>query len=210
MPHVALIGDSIFDNARYVPGGPAVIEQLQSTLPADWKATLLAIDGSVTTDVASQLRKLPEDVSHVVISTGGNDALESAGILQSRVNIVAEALAMMSEHLDPFREEYMNMVISAGSRCKNVAICTIYDHVPGLSRYEKAGLDLFNAVILRTASIARIPVIDLRVICDSQVDYSSLSPIEPSRVGGAKIAEAIAKVVTMHPFNEATCVLYGK
>jgi hypothetical protein len=26
--HVVLLGDSIFDNGRYVPGGPAVIDHL--------------------------------------------------------------------------------------------------------------------------------------------------------------------------------------
>ena len=51
MNHIVLLGDSIFDNAAYVGGGPDVIEQLKSILPRDWQATLLAVDGSVTTDV---------------------------------------------------------------------------------------------------------------------------------------------------------------
>ena len=36
MGHVILLGDSIFDNARYVPGGPSVIEQLRRALPDGW------------------------------------------------------------------------------------------------------------------------------------------------------------------------------
>ena len=47
MKHIVLLGDSIFDNAAYVNGGPEVIEQLRSILPQDWQATLLAIDGNV-------------------------------------------------------------------------------------------------------------------------------------------------------------------
>jgi hypothetical protein len=43
MSHVVLLGDSIFDNARYVPGRPAVIEQVRQALPRPWQATLLAI-----------------------------------------------------------------------------------------------------------------------------------------------------------------------
>ena len=43
MGHVVLLGDSIFDNALYVPGGPAVIDQLRRELPAGWSATLLAV-----------------------------------------------------------------------------------------------------------------------------------------------------------------------
>jgi hypothetical protein len=30
--HVVLLGDSIFDNARYVPGGPSVLEHFRKGL----------------------------------------------------------------------------------------------------------------------------------------------------------------------------------
>ena len=33
MSHVVLLGDSIFDNASYVPGRPAVIDQMRTSLP---------------------------------------------------------------------------------------------------------------------------------------------------------------------------------
>lgn len=35
MSHVVLLGDSIFDNAAYVAGGPDVIHQLRERLPVD-------------------------------------------------------------------------------------------------------------------------------------------------------------------------------
>ena len=50
--YVVLLGDSIFDNARYVPGRPAVIEQVPGALPQGWRASLRAADGHVTADVA--------------------------------------------------------------------------------------------------------------------------------------------------------------
>ena len=55
MGHVVLFGDSIFDNARYVPDRPPVIEQVRRSLPSGWRATLLAVDGHVTSDVQRQL-----------------------------------------------------------------------------------------------------------------------------------------------------------
>ena len=55
MSHVVLLGDSIFDNARYVPDRPAVIEQVRRGLPPTWKATLVAVDGHTVEGVASQL-----------------------------------------------------------------------------------------------------------------------------------------------------------
>src|SRR6188472_4484107 len=79
--HIVLLGDSIFDNARYVPGGPSVIEHLRRILPGGWRATLLARDGSVTADVARQLAAVPEDATHLVISAGGNDALEQGSVI---------------------------------------------------------------------------------------------------------------------------------
>ena len=74
MGHVVLLGDSILDNARYVPDRPAVIEQLREALPRGWQASLLAVDGHITEDVAKQLNKLPADATHLVVSAGGNDA----------------------------------------------------------------------------------------------------------------------------------------
>ena len=44
MSHVVLLGDSIFDNGLYVPGGSPLIEQLRTRLPKGWKGTLVAVD----------------------------------------------------------------------------------------------------------------------------------------------------------------------
>src|SRR3954447_26548187 len=57
--HVVLVGDSIFDNAAYVGSGPAVIDQVNSALPPQWKATLLAVDGATTASISHQLSRLP-------------------------------------------------------------------------------------------------------------------------------------------------------
>jgi hypothetical protein len=45
------------------------------------------------------------------------------------------------------------------------------------------------------------PVIDLRALCNEAVDYSPLSPIESSSVGGMKIAENIAAVIQKSDFR---------
>lgn len=39
IPHLVLLGDSIFDNAAYVPDGTPVIQHLRQIIPADWQAT---------------------------------------------------------------------------------------------------------------------------------------------------------------------------
>src|SRR5262245_43448422 len=92
MSYVVLLGDSIFDNARYVPGGPAVIQQIQERLPRGWKASLLALDGAVVADVGNQVRQLPDDATHLVVSVGGNDALEHSGIVRMEGGIASPGL----------------------------------------------------------------------------------------------------------------------
>jgi hypothetical protein len=36
MGHLVLLGDSVFDNAAYVGGGPDVVAQLRARLPTGW------------------------------------------------------------------------------------------------------------------------------------------------------------------------------
>jgi hypothetical protein len=208
MGHVVLLGDSIFDNARYVPDRPPVIEQLSQALPRSWQATLLAVDGNVTEDVANQLKQLPPDATHLVVSAGGNDALGESGILGEAACTVGEALSLVHDVGTRFGESYRAMLQVLGAAGKPAAVCTVYDAIPGLDRAAKAALAGFNDVILREAFLAGLPVIDLRLICDQQSDYSDVSPIEPSMVGGAKIARVIAEIVMTHGFWSRRSTIY--
>lgn len=80
--------------------------------------------------------------------------------------------------------------------------------MPILGNAERVGLGGFNDAILRSAIEAGIPVIDLRLICTAPSDYSPLSPIEPSHIGGSKIAAAIVRVVTTHNFESRPAAIY--
>jgi lysophospholipase L1-like esterase len=208
MNHVVLLGDSIFDNARYVPERPAVIDQVRQSLPGGWRATLLAVDGHIAEDVAGQLKGLPADATHLVVSAGGNDALGESGLLTEPAGTVGEALGLVQEVRDRFRSSYRAMLGALGAVGKPVAVCTIYDSIPGFGSAERAALAGFNEVVLREAFAARIPVIDLRLICDRPEDYSHVSRIEPSAVGGAKIARAIAELVASHNFGHPRSTVY--
>jgi hypothetical protein len=88
------------------------------------------------------------------------------------------------------------MLRSALDCRKPMIVCTVYDSIPDLSPADFAGLCLFNDVILREAFRAGLPVIDLRLVCNELSDYASTSPIEPSALGGGKIARAIWRTVT--------------
>ena len=90
--HIILLGDFVFDNAAYVSRDPDLLRQLEQMLPQGRKATLLARDGAVISEIGNQLRGLPSDATHLVISVGGNDALRESGVLELSALSVADAL----------------------------------------------------------------------------------------------------------------------
>jgi hypothetical protein len=201
MSHVVLLGDSIFDNAIYVPDRPPVIEQVRRGLPTGWKATLIAVDGHTVDDIAIQLPRIPADATHLVMSIGGNNALMASGLLGEPAATVGDALTTLAEAIGEFRDAYIRMLATVRELGLPVSVCTIYDAIPSLEAAERAALTGFNDAITRAAFTAGIPLIDLRVICTHPDDYSPLSPIEPSVVGGAKIADVICRLLTSQDFT---------
>jgi hypothetical protein len=206
--HVVLLGDSIFDNARYVPGRPAVVDQLGRALPPSWRASLLAVDGHVTESIALQLKKLPTDATHLVVSAGGNDALGEISLLNEPASTIGEALSLFHDAYVRFRDAYRRMLEVLSAVGKPTVVCTVYDAIPDLGPGEQAALAGFNALILREAFLVGLPVIDLRLVCGHPSDYSPLSSIEPSSLGGAKITRVIAEVVTAHDFGCRRSIIY--
>jgi hypothetical protein len=208
MRHVVLLGDSIFDNAGYVPGKPPVIEQLRSRLAGEWEATLLAVDGHVTVDVIRQTARLPKDASHLVVSCGGNDALGFSNILNEKANSVAEVLQRFAEIRSDFQRNFRNMLTHVLRLGKPTAVCTIYDTVPGYEPWALAALAMFNEIILREAFSVKVPVVDLRLTFTEPADYSALSPIEPSAAGGEKITQAICRLLNNHDYSKKYSAVY--
>lgn len=191
---VVLLGDSIFDNKAYVGDDPDVVTQLRQELPAGWAATLLAVDGDVMAGVDQQLRLLPADATHLVVSVGGNDALGFADVLQMPAGDVTGALNILAAAQDDFAAGYHAMAKAVASTGLPAALCTIYDTPSGGPGYRtiKTALTVFNDCITRSAFSLRMSLIDLRLLCCEDSDYAN--PIEPSALGGAKIARAIASL----------------
>jgi hypothetical protein len=193
--HVVLLGDSIFANAAYTHGSPDVITHLRRVLPVNWRGTLCAMDGATTGDLASQLTCVPSDASHLVVSVGGNDALQNSDLLSMRVNSSAEALEGFAERLAPFERAYRSAIRHVVALGRPTSVCTIYNGAlePERAAIARLGVALFNDVILRTAMNLGLDVVELRAVCTEQADYAN--PIEPSDQGGLKIASAIARSI---------------
>ena len=110
MKHLVLLGDSIFDNQSYVGGGKDTIANLREQMPADWTATLPAVDGSVADGVARQIPNVPSDATHLFVSVGGNDALREMGILQMRASSGAEVFNELSSVAARLKNSYKRML----------------------------------------------------------------------------------------------------
>jgi len=108
--HGVLLGDSIFDNATYVSGELPVIDQLRQHLPKGWQATLAAVDGDTTPGLFDQTQRLPPSATHLIISSGGNDALQELKRLNLPVDSMRSALNRLADIHETFETNYRAML----------------------------------------------------------------------------------------------------
>lgn len=193
--HLTLLGDSIFDNFAYTEGRPAVIDHVRRQLPAGWSASLQAVDGSVAADVPRQVGLMPAQTTHLALSVGGNDALASLSRLSEPSGTVLESLQVLADIQVGFARSYGAALAAVLASGRPLVVCTIYDHVPGLTAPLRAALSLFNDIIVREALRHALGVVDLRQVCTEPADYANSSPIEPSSSGGDKVAAALVRAV---------------
>ncbi len=192
--HFVLLGDSVFDNAAYVDAGAEVISQLRRRLPAGEQATLLAKDGARIADVPLQLTRLPRDVTHLILSIGGNDALDRAGVLDATEMDAPEAFRALADIIEIFEEGYRRMLKAALKTRLPLAVCTIYNGYFEDREYQRraaAAVGALDDAIVRCAAEHGITVIDLRRVCSEPFDFTHR--VEPSGQGGEKIAGVILR-----------------
>jgi len=209
MGHLILLGDSTIDNAAYVRGGPAVIDQVRKRLPEGWRATLLAVDGSRIEDVHRQLGRLPDDSTHLVLSIGGNDLLAEAGVLARAAGTVGQGMLMMAEIRDRFESGYGALLEAVAATGRPAMVCTVYEpRFPDstLRRAATTALCLFEDVIICSARRMGMPIVEMRAVCSDDADFAN--PIEPSQAGGEKIAGTLCNIITRHDFGARRSILY--
>jgi hypothetical protein len=211
MTHIVLLGDSIFDNASYVNAGEDVIHHLRRKIPSTWKATLLAIDGSITTDVNEQIQKLPIDTTHLFLSVGGNDALGNINYLYQQAESVSEVMIQFDKLTKIFSNDYSNALNGLLNKQLPTTVCTIYN--PNHEQADKntiasTALTIWNDVITQAAITNGLPIIELRQIFTNPSDYAN--PIEPSAIGAAKLSDQILEIVQNHDFTQSRTIVYGR
>jgi len=202
MNRIVLLGDSIIDNGAYVrPGEPDVTRQVQERLPG---ATVIkrALDGAKVENVLrDQLNDLASE-DFIVLSVGGNDALDHIGLLEQSSKVkYLQALNKLWDIRKGFEAQYRRLMERIAEKQPDpakVTVMTIYDPCFVGSSYPEeyqkaaeAAVSIFNDVIQREAARMGYTVIELRELFTDKGDYAN--PIEPSAQGGDKIAKALAE-----------------
>ena len=226
MKHIVLLGDSIFDNKTYVkPGEMDVPNQLRAVTDNNCTVSHLAVDGDIISDISNQLNRLPGGATHLFVSVGGNDGLGHLSVFHENINTIGEALQRMYHIGKRFKEAYSDMVDKVLSYNLPTTFCTIYYprfRAKSLERVQEfmlpysrgfniqemamAAETVFNDVITYEVFKRGLPLIDLRVLCDDDEDFAN--PIEPSCIGGMKIARTISRVTNNHTYDNNISEVY--
>lgn len=196
--HICLMGDSFFDNDEYIPGEPGVIEQMRRSIPKNWTAFKVAVDGDCIEDIPNQLEKVPAHITDIVVSIGGNDLMKFRHLL-ARVAEGEQLEDVIASPLADFEIAYGWMLDSVAEHGTKVTVCTIYTAIPfaepEMRDHAPSAIGAFNAIILRLAEARGLSVIRLDLACTENDDFSDMSPIEPSSKGGQKIVDAILQTL---------------
>ena len=194
--YIALLGDSIFDNDAYVLNGPGVIAQLRVSMPSHWSAIKLAIDGDCIRHVESRLNYLPNHMTDLVLSIGGNDAMGYSHLLADAKSL-ADIPKIVRAPVAKFRVNYRRLLNYLQSFEMKLHICTIYTAIPFPDPMWRQAVPIalghFNDVIMEEARKRHLGLIKLNEVCTEPEDFSIKSPIEPSAIGGQKIVNAIIR-----------------
>ena len=158
--------------------------------------------------------------THIVVSIGGNDLLHNISFLQttSELSKIMGKGAMIGkwgakelnpsrnkvfeetyfEIIEPFKKQYETIVANLSNHRANLLLCTVYegdlvdsDEFSDVSNSSKTMVSIFNDIVYRVANKFNSDVLELRDIFISSDDYAN--PIEPSHIGGEKLAQSIVQ-----------------
>ena len=165
---VYLLGDSVLNNARYVPPTHSVEAQLQQRLAVPLKN--LAEDGAKIQDLEQQMAGLEaSNVQHAVLSIGGNNIL------------AGDRLTDMQQQM----EKALAMLLTKVPANKITLLAVYKPHDPMYDIYHR-DIQAWNAWLRQHSR--GITVVDLMYFLRDPDDFAY---VEPSWQGSAKIANAL-------------------
>ena len=178
---VILMGDSVLNNANYVPAGKSVYDSLKSKLS---KVINIAKDGATISDLYGQLDKIPVDLNntntYIFISAGGND------ILNKRTELSSTELRRLFD-------SYIEFLKALRTKLGSVKINILNLYLPANPRYQtyKTSIEQWNQLIQSSSNKVgeMYNVVDLHALLTIPDDF--VYDIEPSESASDKIAYLI-------------------
>jgi lysophospholipase L1-like esterase len=179
--NIVLMGDSILNNANYVPSGKSVFDILKTKTN---NVLNVAKDGATIIDLYEQLDKIPVELNksetYLFISIGGND------ILNKRVNLDSVEVTKLFNN-------YMEFLKALRIKLGNTKINIMNLYLPSNPRYQsyKLSIDQWNKLIETNSNKTgeMYNVIGLNNLLTSSQDF--VYDIEPSESASEKIANLI-------------------
>jgi hypothetical protein len=184
--HAVLLGDAL-ENIDLGPEDPerALVPQPRNP----WKLTVVPAEQILR---AGPIRAIPGDASHVAISLDGGWAIDTSGLLRARANSIHEALDTLAAAAEEFEGILSVLIAAALETGLPTVVCTLVPArfvEPSQQRVAATALAIFNERIERRAFAARLPIVDLRLVCDEDADYASETLL--SRTGVRKVANVV-------------------
>jgi hypothetical protein len=177
---IILIGDSILNNSNYILSEGKSVPDL---IKAEHSNTYnFAKDEAVITDCNLQIEQIPPKNNtkdtYIFVSAGGN-------------NILNIQHSITNELIETFFQQYSTLIHSLKSKFPNANIYLLNLYYPLDSRFKNLYpyIDQWNSLLLDFSKTNKLKIIQTNKLMINKDDFTNA--IEPSIIGGPKIAKAI-------------------
>jgi len=180
--HLVLLGDAL----QNIDMGEEAETVLVPRPRNPWKLTVLEAPEVLRKGPA---RAIPAEASHIGICVDGGWAIETSGLLKGGAQSIGDALESLAAAADQFEEVFARLVAAAVEADVPTIVCTLVParhYEASRQRAAATALAIFNDRIVRSATAAKLSVVDLRLVCDEDGDYASETVL--SQAGVRKVA----------------------
>jgi hypothetical protein len=174
--HIILLGDSMLNNKKYVKNGKSIYDLLEKNCKKDTIFNY-AVDGAFITDVYQQINKIPIDDNNsntfIFLSIGGNNFIDT------------------TENIDSIFEDYQNLVNSIQTKMNESNIILLNLYYPNNKEYHSyhERIKNWNTKLYKFVNEKKLKILKVNNFLNEPEDFTS--NIEPSEIGGEKIAQNI-------------------
>jgi hypothetical protein len=175
---IILVGDSILKNNSYVLEKNSVEKLLSTKINAH--IYCFAVNDSIIKDAKEQVNILPQHLNEpsscIFLSIGGNDILKGIDPISSIFRQYMDLVDLMKERMDKTKIVLINL------------------YYPTDEKYEKyySSVKKWNELVGAYAEDNHLKVLDASTILFKEEDFTS--EIEPSIIGGEKLANQIVSI----------------